>query len=99
MTTPTPDEALAAYEDICNTVVIYDQSYQLRGSNETVHQYQAWCRRCLRNVQSPGLRGGRSIWATKAPAVRAAKYHLTGHDRMEPIYHSTSKIVDFVRLP
>lgn len=59
-------------------VLITDQPYHV--GRELVHQYGAYCQRCLRTVMGPT---GNSIWATKPPAVKAAKVHIAQHVFLE----------------
>lgn len=74
----TPDETKL------ESVTIYDRPYlpsRLEGA-KVAHQYQAWCNRCLRHVESSS-RLRISVWATKRPAVKAAREHLAMHATRE----------------
>jgi hypothetical protein len=55
----------------------------------TIHEYEARCLRCHRDVVSNAGRIGvphNRAWATKPPAVRAAREHLEWHQQTDKCY-------------
>lgn len=88
MTASAPDHTseaelarLRAFWDAMHTVAITRR--HRRHGNRDVFAFQAYCRRCQEHVPGSGNQLRNYVWATKPPAVRAAKAHLDGHARYE----------------